>query len=491
MSLVLLFLFLFPIFLLYRSLFSKKPNLPPSPASLPFVGHLYLLDSRTPHRSLHSLSLSYGKPDSSRLILLNLPSPTLVVSTASAAVLVLKTHDLAFASRPASFSEGTLVNGTGQNVSFSEYGDFWRQSKKFTVVHLLGQKRVFSAPFRAARAEEVTTMMNRIAANKGEMNLSDCFYAYANGVVSRAIAGKGSNAQRFRELMGDISAVLANGSLYRLAAEVFPGIGKLITKMSGLDEKFELYNKNWNQFVAEIIEDKKKTANTKEEDFVDALMRAREDGTAGFDLTENDIIAIIRDMTAAATDTTFITLEWIMSELMKNLNVMAKAQTEIRQIAGKKPMVTEDDLNQIEYIRAVIKEAMRLHPPAPLLVPHESTTSAVIHGYEIPPKTKLIINAWAIARDPQSWETPEEFRPERFLGSEVDFRGNDFQFIPFGAGRRMCPGINFAMVTIELALANLLYHFDWRLPGRDLDMDEAVGISVPRKNPLYLIATKA
>ncbi|KAJ1693142.1 hypothetical protein LUZ63_009840 [Rhynchospora breviuscula] len=488
MSLVLLFLLFFPIFLLYRSLFSRKPNLPPAPASLPFIGHLHLVDSCTPHRSLHSLSLRYGKPDSSRLIFLNLPSPTLVVSTASDAELVLKTHDLAFASRPASFSEAILVNGTGQGVSFSEYGDYWRQSKKFIVVHLLGQKRVFSAPFRAARAEEVTAMMDRIAANKGEMNLSDCFYAYTNGVISHAIAGKKNNAQRFRELTDDISAILANGSLYQLAAEVFPGIGKLITKVSGLDEKFELYNRN--QFMAEIIEDKKKTANTKEEDFVDVLLRAREDGTMGLDLTENDIIAIVRDITAAATDTTFNALEWIMSELMKNPNVMAKAQTEIRQIAGKKTMVTEDDLNQIEYIRAVIKEAMRLHPPAPVLVPHESTTTVIIHGYEIPPKTKLIINAWAIARDPQSWEAPEEFRPERFLGSEVDFRGNDFQFVPFGAGRRMCPGINFAMVTIELALANLLYSFDWRLPGRDLDMDEGVGLSVPRKNPLYLIATK-
>ncbi|KAJ4803847.1 Cytochrome P450 71A2 [Rhynchospora pubera] len=232
-------------------LHKTKPT--PAPASLPFIGHLHLVDSRTPHRSFHSLSLRYGNPDSSRLIPLNLPSPTLVVSTASDAELVLKTHDLAFASRPASFSEAILVNGTGQGVSFSEYGNYWRQSKKFTVVHLLGQKRVFTAPFRAARAEEVTAMMDHIAANKGEINLSDCFYAYANGVVSHAIAGKENNAQRLRELTDDISAILANGSLYQLAAEVFPGIGKLITKVSGLDEKFELYNRNWNQFMAEII----------------------------------------------------------------------------------------------------------------------------------------------------------------------------------------------------------------------------------------------
>jgi Cytochrome P450 len=322
--------------------------------------------------------------------------------------------------------------------------------------------------------------------------------------------------------MGDVSAVLAKRSLSRLAAEMFPAIGKLITKVLGIDEKFEHYNWNWNQFMAEILEEhKKKLANSEEEDFVDVLLRTRNDGTAGFDPTENDIIAIVRvglffllfvtfifefqvfcsfiqclislffqDMTAAATDTTFISLEWIMSELMKNPDVMAKAQAKIRQIAGQKPMVTEDDLNQIGYVRAVIKETMRLHPPAPLLVPRESTTTTVIHGYEIPAKTKLIINAWAIGRDPQSWEAPEEFRPERFIGSEVNFKGNHFQFIPFGAGRRMCPGLNFAMVTIELALANLLYRFDWRLPGKELDMDEGVGISTPRKTPLYLIATE-
>ncbi|KAF3325007.1 hypothetical protein FCM35_KLT11164 [Carex littledalei] len=284
MSPLLFLLFLIPFFLLFKSFFSKKPNLPPSPASLPLIGHLHLLNSRSPHRSFHSLSLRYGRADSSQIMLLNLPSPTLVVSTASAAELVLKTHDLAFASRPASFSEGTLVNGTGQNVSFSEYGDYWRQSKKFIVVHLLSQKCVFSAPFRAARAEELTKMMAHLSTNKGEVNLSDCFYAYANGVVSRAIWA-----------MGDISAVLAQGSLYRLAAEVFPAIGKLITKVSGLDEKFEGYNRNWNQFMAEILEEhKKKRVNTEEEDFVDALLRARNDGTAGFNLTDNDLIAIVR-----------------------------------------------------------------------------------------------------------------------------------------------------------------------------------------------------
>ncbi|KAJ3692752.1 hypothetical protein LUZ60_011847 [Juncus effusus] len=492
MSILLFLLFLLPfLILLSKILFTKSNNhkLPPSPPSLPFIGHLHLLNPRSTHRSLLSLSLNYGRQNSSGLIFLRMPSPTIVVSNASAAELVLKNHDVAFASRPASLSVGSFA---GRNVSFTPCSDYWRQTKKLTTVHLLSQKRVFSDMFVAARAEEVTTMVTHIAAFKGEVNLSECFYAYVNGVVTRIVARKESDAQRFRELMGDISAVLAEESTIQLVAEVFPTIGKLWGNVSGINEKFKQYNKRWNEYIAEIVEErKKKTVNGeegKEEDFIDVLLRLRDDGTVGFDI--NDIVAIIQDTTAAAIDTSFTTLEWTMSELIKNPAIMAKIQNEVRRIANNKSVIAEDDLNQMEYLRAVIKETLRLHPPAPLLLPHESTTAVSVHGYEIPPKTKLIINAWAIGRDSQTWDSPEEFRPERFINNDVDFRGNDFQFIPFGAGRRMCPGINFAMVTIEFALANLLNSFDWKLVGDDLDMDEGPGISVPRKNPLYLVPTK-
>ncbi len=173
--------------------------------------------------------------------------------------------------------------------------------------------------------------------------------------------------------------------------------------------------------------------------------------------------------------------------------MMKKLQNEVRVIDGTKKDIIEDDLDKMHYLKAVIKEVLRLHPPFPLLVPRESIQDAKTQGYDIAAGTQVIINAWAIGRDPMSWDEPEEFQPERFLNSSIDFRGHDFQLIPFGAGRRGCPGINFSMATIELVLANLVHYFDWTLPGgakgEDLDMTECVGITIHRKFPLIAVAT--
>lgn len=196
-------------------------------------------------------------------------------------------------------------------------------------------------------------------------------------------------------------------------------------------------------------------------------------------------------MFAGGTDTTAVTLEWAMAELIKHPDVMEKARAEVRTVVGKKAKIDEEDLHQMYYLKLIIKETLRLHPVAPLLVPRESTRDVVICGYHIPAKTRVLINAWAIGRDPNSWDNAEEFLPERFANSSVDFKGQDFQLIPFGAGRRGCPGIAFGISSVELTLANLLYWFNWELPNvltkDDLDMSEAVGITVHMKFPLQLV----
>lgn len=184
-----------------------------------------------------------------------------------------------------------------------------------------------------------------------------------------------------------------------------------------------------------------------------------------------------------------------MSELLRNPRVMRKVQDEVREILSlnRKVEIAEEDLEQMHYLKAVIKEALRLHPAVPLLVPHEAREDIRIMGYDIDAGTMVITNAWAIGRDANSWDEPEEFRPERFLNSPIDFRGHDFQLIPFGAGRRGCPGISFATVLGELVFANLLHKFDWSLPGgakgEDLDMNECTGAIAHRKFPLLAIAT--
>jgi flavonoid 6-hydroxylase len=138
-----------------------------------------------------------------------------------------------------------------------------------------------------------------------------------------------------------------------------------------------------------------------------------------------------------------------------------------------------------------VKETLRLHPPATFLLPRECGQECKINGYDIPFKSKVIVNAWAIGRDPNYWDDSERFYPERFIESCVDYRGNNFEFVPFGAGRRMCPGITFGMVNVEYPLALLMYHFDWKLPNglknEDLDMSETFGSAVARKDDLHLI----
>jgi cytochrome P450 len=163
-------------------------------------------------------------------------------------------------------------------------------------------------------------------------------------------------------------------------------------------------------------------------------------------------------------------------------------------VVGNKTHVTEDDLVNMNYLKAVIKETLRLHVPIPLLVPRKSAEDIKLDGYDIAAGTHVIINAWAIARDPSSWEQPLEFKPERFMNSSIDFKGLDFELIPFGAGRRGCPGVLFAISVNELVLANLVYKFDWKLPdgiaGKDLDMSETGGLTCHRKDPLLAVATK-
>ncbi|PIA30302.1 hypothetical protein AQUCO_05600018v1 [Aquilegia coerulea] len=198
-------------------------------------------------------------------------------------------------------------------------------------------------------------------------------------------------------------------------------------------------------------------------------------------------------MFSAGTDTSSVVLEWAVSELIRHPKIMEEVQKEVRGIARGKLMITETDLDEMHYLKSVIKETLRLHPPVPLLVPRESMEKVQIQGYDIPAKTTVLINAFVIGRDPKLWDEPEKFWPKRFLNGgsvSVDFKGQDFQLIPFGSGRRGCPGILFATSIIELTLANLLNRFDWAAPegmdGKDLNMEEESGITVHRKNDLVL-----
>lgn len=193
----------------------------------------------------------------------------------------------------------------------------------------------------------------------------------------------------------------------------------------------------------------------------------------------------------ASSETSATALQWVMAELMRNPRVMRKVQDEVRRVLDGQDSVTEESLGNLRYLHIVIKEALRLHPPAAMLLPRECRAPCQILGFDVPVGAMVLINAWAIGRDPRNWDAPEEFLPERFEGSSVDFKGADFEYIPFGAGRRMCPGMAFGLANMELALASLLYHFDWELPDGtepgELDMTEALGLTTRRRSDLLLV----
>uniref|UniRef100_A0ACD5WQV0 Uncharacterized protein n=1 Tax=Avena sativa TaxID=4498 RepID=A0ACD5WQV0_AVESA len=199
-------------------------------------------------------------------------------------------------------------------------------------------------------------------------------------------------------------------------------------------------------------------------------------------------------MFIAGTETTSTSVEWIMSELMRHPEVMSKAQAEVRRtLHNKRPQDHEGHIPEMHYTRMVVKEGMRLHPALPFLVPRACKETCEVGGFKVTQGSRVMVNAWAIARDPEYWHDAEEFRPERFKDSNVDYQGTQFEYLPFGSGRRVCPGSNFGMAMLELILARLLYYFDWSLPDgirpNELNMDMIVGMTARRRNPLHLVAT--
>jgi cytochrome P450 len=203
-----------------------------------------------------------------------------------------------------------------------------------------------------------------------------------------------------------------------------------------------------------------------------------------------------QDGLAAGTETTTLTSEWAMAQILQNPNVGKKARLELDQVVGLKRAVDESDIPQLKYIQAILKETLRLHAAAPLLIPHQSMSATKAFGYDIPAKTRLFVNVWAIGQDPSIWEKPLDFIPERFLEGGphemVEVQGQHFELLPFGAGRRQCPGMVFGLTVVQLQMASLLHAFDWSLPNGMtpdmLDMTNGLGLSPPMRIPLVAVA---
>lgn len=196
-------------------------------------------------------------------------------------------------------------------------------------------------------------------------------------------------------------------------------------------------------------------------------------------------------MFAAGTDTTASTVEWGMAEVLRNPNIMIKAQAELQDVIGKGKALKDEDISHLPYLLCIVKETYRLHAPVPFLVPRRVDQDVDLCGYTLPKNSQVLVNAWAIGRDTELWDNPLEFRPERFLYSDIDVRGTDFELIPFGAGRRICPGLPLAGRIVPVMLGSLLNLFDWKLEGsispKELDMEEMFGFTLQKAIPLRAV----
>uniref|UniRef100_A0A7N1A9Q2 Cytochrome P450 n=1 Tax=Kalanchoe fedtschenkoi TaxID=63787 RepID=A0A7N1A9Q2_KALFE len=464
---------------------------PPSPPGLPIIGNLHQLGA-LPHRSLARLAERHGP-----VMLLRLGfEPTLVLSSAEAAKEALKTRDVDYSSRPLSFCAGKLTYNY-VDVAFTPYSEYWREMRKICVVELFSLKRVQS--FQAVRNEWIDAFIQSIAVSAGkreavdlgevgfELNASITFEtAFGRSFKGSLMDGKG-----FEKLLHEATAVVGSFA----AADFFPYVGWMVDKLSGLHSRLDRVFERFDGFFENVIKEhlNSEKGNDEHEDIVDVLLRIQREhvqsGATWF--TKNNIKGILQNIFVGGVDTGAITMVWAMAELVKNPEVMKKVQDEIRNWTSGRERVTEKDIDNLKYFKMVLKETLRLHPVVPLLVPRRTSAKTHMLGYPIQEGVRVFINAWAIARDPKIWDQPEKFIPERFNDSLVDYRGQHFELLPFGGGRRICPGINMAMATIELVLANMLHRFDWKLPdgmkAEELDMEEGAGITTFKKVPLKLV----
>lgn len=474
---------------LHYKFIKKKKKVPPGPKGLPIIGNLHMIGKNV-HQDLYKLAKKYGPIMSMRFGLV----PVIVASSPHAAKQFLKTHDLVFASRPDNRA-AKFIAYDQRNLTFAKYGSYWRNMRKLCTLELLSTLKINS--FQAMRKQEVSnfvTFISRAASSGVEFDISANLATLNVNMACLMIFGKKYMDNEFDER--GFKYVVQEALI--LAAT--PNIGEFFPFLDVFDlqgivrrmkELAKIFDEFFERIIDEHVQDSKEEKQTK--DFVDTLMNIMEFGEAEFEFDRRHVKAILLDMLIASMDTSATSIDWIFSELLAHPKIIKKLQKELEQVVGINRMVKESDLEKLEYLDMVIKEGFRLHPISPLLVPHESIEDCTIDGFDIPKGSRLLVNTWAIGRDPKVWPEPEKFVPERFVGSNIDLRRHDFRLLPFGSGRRSCPGLQLGLTTVRLVLAQLVHCFDWELPNgmmpNDLDMTEKFGLVMTRTQHLVAIPT--
>ncbi|XP_052302867.1 cytochrome P450 CYP82D47-like [Populus trichocarpa] len=507
-AVLILFAFITPsIYYLFRipGKENKKRAPPEAAGAWPLIGHLHLLGgSQPPHITLGNLADKYGPIFTVKLEV----HRTLIVSNWEMAKECLRTNDKAFATRPKTLAMDIL----GYNYSmlgFSPYGTYWRLIRKIVTLEVLSNHRL--EMFTHVREDEVRDAIGALyqqwIGNKSNsqklllVEMKRWFSDITLNVILKIIVSKryvdyvSRGEEKPSHEWGDsIRTFLELAGMF-VVSDALPFLRWL--DLGGVEKAMKRTSKNIDRAVEKWLEEhkQKKASGTAkgEEDFMDLMLSVLDDGKELSNRSADTINkATCLTLVLAAADTTSVTLTWTLSLLLNNREVLKKAQDELDIHVGRERQVKESDMKNLVYLQAIIKETFRLYPAAPLSVPHESMEECTVGGYQIPAGTRLFTNLSKIHRDPQVWSDPDEFQPERFLTThkDCDFRGQHFELIPFGSGRRMCPGVSFALQVVNLALATLLHGFDIEtLDDAPIDMTETGGITNIKATPLEALLT--
>ncbi|KAJ0662840.1 putative N-methylcoclaurine 3'-monooxygenase [Helianthus annuus] len=477
--------FLFFLVKQIKSLPSKcSKNLPPGPPKLPIIGNLHQVDNK-PHVSTANIAREYGP-----LISLRLGNQLVVIaSTPEAAMGILKTQDRFLSARvvPTAFQQPSLIP---HSLIWSECNETWKNLRTLCRTEMFSTKALEAQSM--LREEKIGHMLEFLHSKQGEaINVEDVVFTTLFNTLSSIIFAKdlidlkddygGSN-----ELKATLHKIIEFGGRVIDFGSFFPILERF--DLHGIRKgTLKLFSKVFSYWEY-IIDERRSQVNSstwsseQAHTFVDRLLEN------GF--SNNQIHQLVTELFVAGTNTTTSIVVWVMSELVRHQEVMLKIDNEMkREIKSDK--INSSHLSKLPYLQACIKEAMRLHPPVPLLLPHMATDTCEVMSYTIPKNTKVFVNLWAMGRDPNVWDDPFSFDPERFMVTKLDFKGQDFELLPFGSGRRMCPGLPSGIKSIEFILASLIHEFTWVLPdGVDpskLNMDSKFGIAMKRETPLELI----
>ncbi|XP_039171258.1 LOW QUALITY PROTEIN: cytochrome P450 CYP82D47 [Eucalyptus grandis] len=481
----------------------KKASLPEAGGAWRLIGHLHLLGGPVrPHIILASMADKYGPIFTIKTGV----HRALIVSNWQIAKQCLTMNDKTFASRPKLVSSEVMAYNYA-TFGLAPYGPYWRYVRKVAMLDLLSSHRL--ELLKHVRDSEVQASMTHLykrcmesysgAPKKVLVDMKRWFGDITLNVVFRMIVGKryedkqdekGREALRsYFDLTGKFIVSDAFPILRWLDLDGYERIMKKTT------QELDRVVQGWlNEHKSRRSTNKRRGDNKdSDQDFMDVMLSTVDaaEELPGYD-ADTFIKATCLALILAGSHMTAVSLTWVLSLLLNHREVLKKAQHELDTQIGREKPVKESDLKNLAYIQAILKETLRLYPPAPLGLPHESMEDCTVDGYHVPKGTRLLFNLWKIYRDPQVWLDPLEFRPERFLTTHKDFdiRGQNFELIPFGSGRRMCPGINFAMQMMSLSLAALLHGFDITTPADEpVDMAEAIRMTNLKATPLEVFAT--